>query len=62
VKKEKCFIVYDRVIQKSNLFIQQFALFVLEFALLVLQNEALSDSLLYTKFVVALLMPLLTII
>jgi hypothetical protein len=55
VKKIKFDIVYDPMIQKSNLSI-------LESTLFVLHIEALFDSLLYTNFIVVLLMPLLIIV
>ncbi len=48
--------------QKSDPSIQQFALFVLQFALPIFDIQTLSDSLLYTVFVVVFFMPLLTII
>jgi hypothetical protein len=50
------------VIQKSNIFIQQFAQSVLWSTLLILHIEALFDSMLYIESIVALLMPLFTIV
>jgi len=49
------------MIQKYDLSsIPHFALSILQYVLLVFQIEALSNFLLYTKFVVAFMMPMLT--
>jgi hypothetical protein len=50
VKKVKCFVVSNLVIQKFDLSVQSFVLSILQSTLLILQIEALSNFLLYIEF------------
>ncbi len=60
VKKAKCFVVFDLLIQNFDLFVPQSTLFILYYVLPILQIEAWSNSLLYTESIVTFLMSLLT--
>ncbi len=62
VKQIKFITISNPMIHKFDLFVLQFVLYVLQYILSILQIEALSNFLMYIKFIVVIMMFLSTIV